>query len=60
MNSYELQNMGNKFYTTKEKGTGLGIPFIKKTIEEHRGKLEIYSKKGRGTKIKIILPKEKV
>ncbi|MBR2678108.1 MAG: HAMP domain-containing histidine kinase [Bacilli bacterium] len=59
MDNYELNNIGKERYTTKINGTGLGISFIKEIIEGHHGKVEYNSKKGIGTQVKIILPKEK-
>lgn len=46
------------FFTTKEagKGTGLGLSVAKKIVEEHKGKIEIESKKDFGSTFKIILP----
>lgn len=45
------------FYTTKTNGTGLGMPIVKKIIEEHGGKLAIKSRKGVGTEVAVRLPK---
>jgi len=44
------------FFTTKKSGTGLGLAISKKIIESHNGKLEINSKKGEGTMVRVILP----
>lgn len=44
------------FFTTKKSGTGLGLAISKKIIESQNGKLEIFSKKGEGTTVRIILP----
>jgi len=47
------------FFTTKEKGTGLGLSIAQKIIEEHGGKIEVYSEgEGSGTMFKILLPTE--
>lgn len=45
------------FYTTKEKGTGLGLMMCKRIIENHDGSIEVNSQPGKGTTIRIILPK---
>lgn len=37
-------------------GVGLGLPIVKSIIEQHGGKLDIWSKNGRGTRISIMLP----
>jgi signal transduction histidine kinase len=44
------------FYTTKEKGTGLGMAIAKKITELHRGDLKVTSKKGEGTTATVRLP----
>lgn len=51
-----LPTLGEPFYTTKEKGTGLGLMTCYKIIESHNGKLTIESKLNVGTMIEIILP----
>ncbi|PLT32086.1 ATP-binding protein [Bacillus sp. V5-8f] len=45
------------FYTTKEKGTGLGLMICKRIIENHHGTIEVESKPNRGTAVTISLPK---
>ncbi|WP_051348599.1 ATP-binding protein [Peribacillus kribbensis] len=45
------------FYTTKEKGTGLGLMMCKRIIENHNGTIEVNSQLGEGTTVRIILPK---
>ena len=37
-------------------GTGLGFAIVKRIVEIHKGKIEILSELGKGTKISIILP----
>ncbi|MBI5419258.1 MAG: PAS domain-containing protein [Deltaproteobacteria bacterium] len=44
------------FYTTKPKGTGLGLVMTRQAITRHGGKLEIKSVRGAGTTVKISLP----
>ncbi|MGF6949502.1 PAS domain S-box-containing protein [Neobacillus sp. B4I6] len=51
-----ISTLGEPFYTTKEKGTGLGLMTCYKIIEGHNGALNIYSKINEGTTIEIILP----
>jgi two-component system, NtrC family, sensor histidine kinase HydH len=55
-----LENMNrifNPFFTTKEKGSGLGLAIVKKIIEGHQGTIWIESAQGKGTKVKISLPR---
>jgi two-component system nitrogen regulation sensor histidine kinase GlnL len=44
------------FYTTKPKGTGLGLVMARQAVTRHGGKLEIKSVRGAGTAVKISLP----
>lgn len=46
------------FFTTKEvgKGTGLGLSIVYSVVENHKGRLEIFTKLGEGTNFVIILP----
>jgi two-component system sporulation sensor kinase A len=53
-----IPSLGEPFYTTKEKGTGLGLMICYKIIENHNGRLTIESKVGEGTKMEIELPFE--
>ena len=52
----DLRQIHEPFFTTKSRGTGLGIPICKKVIEAHDGKLSITSKVGEGTTAEIRLP----
>ena len=46
------------YFTTKKKGTGLGLPIVTKIINEHSGTFSISNKKkGQGIMIYISLPK---
>jgi two-component system, NtrC family, sensor histidine kinase HydH len=44
------------FYTTKEAGTGLGLPIVDSIIRSHGGTVGIDSQPGRGTKVTLCLP----
>ncbi len=46
------------FYTTKAKGTGLGLPICKHIVEAHGGAIRIISEQGNGTTIRVELPKD--
>jgi len=52
----QLDKIFNPFFTTKAKGTGLGLVVVFKLIEENNGKISIESKINQGTKITILLP----
>jgi signal transduction histidine kinase len=51
-----LKKVFNPFYTTKEKGSGLGLPIVKSIIESHQGTITVDSNLGQGTSIIIQLP----
>ncbi|WP_139490383.1 PAS domain S-box protein [Brevibacillus dissolubilis] len=51
-----LSKIGQPFFTTKEKGTGLGLMVSNSIIEKHQGKMSIQSKLGVGTTFTVILP----
>ena len=44
------------YVTTKTKGTGLGLPIVKKIVEEHSGTIKIENIRPHGARIAIILP----
>ncbi|HYK73027.1 MAG TPA: ATP-binding protein, partial [Pseudoneobacillus sp.] len=51
-----LSKIGEPFYSTKEKGTGLGLLTSYQIIENHNGKIFIDSKEGKGTTVIISFP----
>jgi two-component system, sporulation sensor kinase E len=55
----KIKKLGEPFYTTKERGTGLGLMVSYKIIEEHQGKIEVKSQVGVGTTFYITLPTER-
>jgi two-component system NtrC family sensor kinase len=51
-----LSKILDPFFTTKEKGTGLGLSVVYGIVERHKGKLDIQSQVGKGTRVTIRLP----
>ncbi|MGE7090122.1 PAS domain-containing sensor histidine kinase [Lysinibacillus sp. NPDC048646] len=49
MDCKTIQNLFQPFYTTKSTGTGLGLAFVKKVIEEHEGVIGVNSEIQKGT-----------
>jgi len=47
----------NPFYTSKEHGTGLGLPITKKLVEAHRGEIEVESAPDGGAVFLLTFPK---
>jgi signal transduction histidine kinase len=54
--SEQMEKIFNYYYTTKEKGVGLGLPIAHRIIEAHGGQLKIESRVGSGTKVIVTLP----
>jgi two-component system sensor kinase FixL len=44
------------FFTTKTRGTGLGLPIARRVVEEHHGTFRVTSTPGQGTTVVIELP----
>jgi signal transduction histidine kinase len=44
------------FFTTKDKGTGLGLGIVKNIIESHGGSIRITPRQPRGTRVIVDLP----
>jgi len=51
-----LEKIFDPFYTTKSKGTGLGLPTAKTIVEAHRGTIKVESEEGAGTTVMVQLP----
>lgn len=51
-----LPNIFRPFYTTKGNGTGLGLSLARRIVEEHRGRIEVTSSVGQGSKFVVFLP----
>ena len=56
MSSETLSKIGEAFYTTKERGTGLGVSLSKEIIKLHGGEMRYTSSIGKGTTVYITLP----
>jgi signal transduction histidine kinase len=56
MDKETLKNLFNPFFTTKDKGAGLGMALTHKIVEDHQGAIEVMSEEGKGTTIVVGLP----
>jgi signal transduction histidine kinase len=56
MEPTKLIDVFREFYTTKEGGTGLGLPMAKKVIEAHGARINVQSEVGQGTQFTIEFP----
>ena len=54
----DIDNIFYPFFTTKEKGTGLGLGIVKNIIESHRGSIHIENRSTRGAVVTVKLPFE--
>jgi two-component system nitrogen regulation sensor histidine kinase GlnL len=52
----DLEKLFTPFYTTKARGTGLGLALSHKLVEEHGGSLRLQSRHGEGTTVRVVLP----
>jgi two-component system, NtrC family, sensor kinase len=52
----DLTRIFEPFYSTKERGTGLGLSFTQQVVEEHGGSIQCQSELGRGTTFLLRLP----
>jgi PAS domain S-box-containing protein len=51
-----LKQVFNPFFSTKDKGSGLGLAMTKKVLEDMGGSVSIKSESGRGTAVTLFLP----
>ena len=58
MDKDTLESVSKMFFTTKKKGSGLGVSLSKEIIEQHNGSIVYNSVKGEGTRVIVTLPKE--
>nr|WP_257234181.1 ATP-binding protein [Heyndrickxia oleronia] len=52
----KINKLGEPFYTTKERGTGLGLMVSFKIIKDHKGRIHVESEVGVGSTFHIYLP----
>jgi hypothetical protein len=56
LTSEQQQRIFDSFYTTKTRGTGLGMPIARRLVEAHGGQIEAASPANSGAEIVIVLP----
>lgn len=52
----EFGRIFEPFYTTKKKGSGLGLMIVHRIVESHGGRIELESRVGKGTTFRVRLP----
>lgn len=58
MTKKQIERLGEPYFSTKEKGTGLGMMVVYSTIKAMNGKIKVKSEIGKGTKFTIRFPVE--
>ncbi|HKT79942.1 MAG TPA: ATP-binding protein [Vicinamibacterales bacterium] len=51
-----LQRIFDLYFTTKTKGSGIGLSMVYRTIQMHDGEIEVQSTPGVGTTFRVLLP----
>ena len=51
-----LQKIFDLYFTTKEKGSGIGLSMVYRTVQMHDGDIEVQSTPGAGTTFRVLLP----
>ena len=52
----KIHQIFSPYYTTKARGTGLGLSLVQKIVEAHDGEIEVASTVGKGTRFTVRLP----
>jgi PAS domain S-box-containing protein len=52
----QINRIFEPFYTTKKKGTGLGLMIVQRIVRDHRGRIDLESHVGKGTIFRVWLP----
>jgi PAS domain S-box-containing protein len=52
----QISRIFEPFYTTKKKGTGLGLMIVQRIVRDHGGRIDLESHVGRGTVFRVWLP----
>jgi len=52
-----LSRVFDLYFTTKERGTGIGLSMVYRIIQMHDGEIEVQSTPGRGTTFRVLLPR---
>jgi signal transduction histidine kinase len=51
-----LQRIFDLYFTTKDKGSGIGLSMVYRTVQMHDGEIEVQSTPGVGTRFRVLLP----
>jgi len=51
-----LQKIFDLYFTTKERGSGIGLSMVYRIFQLHDGEIEVQSTPGAGTRFRLVLP----
>jgi signal transduction histidine kinase len=51
-----LQRIFDLYFTTREKGSGIGLSMVYRTVQMHDGEIEVQSTPGKGTTFRLLIP----
>ena len=51
-----LQKIFDLYFTTKDKGSGIGLSMVYRIVQLHDGEVEVQSTPGRGTRFRLVFP----
>lgn len=57
MSDEVMAHLYEPFFTTKDKGTGLGLATVYKIVEAHHGEIKVFSQVDKGTRFEVYLPR---
>jgi len=60
MTPEEVESALLPYYSTRDEGTGLGLPIARGVVDAHGGQLTVHSRPGAGTEVEIVLPRTEV
>jgi len=52
----DLERIFEPYFSTKEQRFGIGLPLVRQIVSEHLGKIEVKSRPGEGTTMRLVLP----
>lgn len=60
MNPETQKNAFQPYFSTKKGGTGLGLPIVRRVVEEHGGSIHLSSELGKGTQFTLLFPTQRL
>ena len=56
MTEEQVERLFTSFLSSKPHGTGIGLAIVRKIMENHRGKVLVSSKLGKGSQFQLLYP----